>query len=196
MRLWLIGLSLTLVFFATARWGRAQESLLWAPGITIGLDAGWFFPEGDSFEAADDGFGLEGYVGYRVLERLEINLSVHRSSHRVTSFLPNITVLGVFLGPRLYFRSETTPVVGFIGLRGGWLRGELSATARRYESEGLALGFSAGLLHSLTRVVQLEVLGGADVVWFDSVFGEGRESGRALGLQAGLRFLFEWPGSR
>lgn len=175
--------------------GHAQDTLTWRPGFTLGVGVGRYFPAGGNLEPVDTGLGFEGYVGYRVLGRSEVSVTFHLSSHGVTPSLPNVQVLGVFLEPRLYFPTQSTPLAVFIGARTGYLRGSLSTSTRVYRSSSLGIGFNVGMIHRLAGAIQLEVLGGADFMGLDAVVGEDRGMGHALGIRAGLRFLFGKPGA-
>jgi hypothetical protein len=146
---------------------------------------------GDDFGGTDDAAGVEAYFGYRIGNPLDVNVGVHYSSHRVsTSF--DLSLLGLYLEPRLLFERRGAPVAGFLGMRGAWVRRGVSDLS----SSGFAVGGIVGLQVGTSWPVRIEPAITATFLSFAPFSGSGeRDTGSAIGLQLGISVPFVTSGS-
>ncbi len=172
------------VGLAPALW--AQDSQQRTRGLTVGASGGLYIVGGDDFSGTDDALGVDAYIGYRALRRLDVNLGIHYSNHGIPLPDRDLSILAVYAEPRLLFPLSGSSVVFALGIRAGWVRRESTSGTSSLDSTGYGVGAVAAVQYGVARSLNLEAVASFNLLSFAPILGNERDTGSVIGLQVGL----------
>lgn len=142
--------------------------------LAAGGKLGWVTLQGDGFEGADNGIGLEGFIRYQRPTGLGIEGGVHFASHDVHD--ESVDVVIVFVEPRLTFPLRVVPVRPFVGARASWVRLETVEPDGDATASGFGFGGVGGVAYSLAPPIALEA-----ALWYSTLsLGDLEANGASL----------------
>jgi len=135
----------------------------------IAAVAGHVSADGDDFQGIKDAFGYGGIVRARVVAGLSLGLGIHYSDHTLVSLPEHLHIRAVYVEGRYALRVANSPIVGYVGVRGGPVHEDV--TIVNWKATGTVLGITAGLDWQFASHLGLELQVSESALRFGDVRG-------------------------
>ncbi len=135
----------------------------------IGVVAGHVTADGSDFKNIKDAFGYGGVLRARVVGGLSAGVGIHYSDHGLVSLPEHLHIRAVYVEGRYALRVASLPMVGYVGLRGGPVREDV--TIVNWKAKGTVFGITTGVDWQFVSHLGLEVQVSESALRFGDVRG-------------------------
>jgi hypothetical protein len=158
----------------------------------LGGNLGYFALQGDDFEAAEAGFGVNGLVRRELANDWSLSGIAQWNKHGIDGSSDDVSVLAFGAEPRHSFTTSNPMMRPYLGARGAWLRQSSSSAGIDSKASGWAFGLVGGINWQVNPKVAIETGLNWNAISFGDVEVDGTSvngtdsSGKGLAFTTGI----------
>jgi len=161
--------------------------------FAIGGNLGYATLTGDDFQAADDGFGVNGSLRYNMVNGFGINGAVQWNSHDVKGTDESFNMLRIGVEPRYNFSLSNPVFTPYLGARAMWIR---ESADNNMSANGWGFGATGGMIFQTSPNFGIELGLSYDAISFGDIKVDGNTlensdtSGGSFSIMTGIVYSF------